>query len=146
MVHFPSDPESTESRIALSAIAEFIPLMDPMMSEHAGSLYSLPPSVKSDCDIGKNYHFWMTAYFARKNAVEGMDPKSAAAYGANLLPKDGADLNDVLTKSVKEAPVKSVSKWSRSISTIVDPTYRLRSWADIYKPTEVFKSVVPEEK
>lgn len=31
-----------------------------------GQLYSYPPSVSTDCDFGKSYNFWVSAFIARK--------------------------------------------------------------------------------
>lgn len=72
---------------ALQVIAEAMPKLDTTKSSHQnGALYSLPNGINFPCDIGKSYHFWMTAYLARNLTQSGSDPKSASssAYIADL--------------------------------------------------------------
>lgn len=45
----------------------------------SGNLYSLPRGVGTVCDNGKPYHFWMSAYLARRAKMEG------ASTGASRL-------------------------------------------------------------
>lgn len=45
----------------------------------SGNLYSLPRGVRTVCDNGKPYHFWMSAYLARRAKMEG------ASTGASRL-------------------------------------------------------------
>lgn len=71
----------------LQVIAEAIPKLDSQKAaEHQGQIYSLPSGVSFECDIGKTYHFWMTAYLARQLTSQGSsaDAASSAAYIANL--------------------------------------------------------------
>ncbi|HEY8271444.1 MAG TPA: hypothetical protein VIG33_11195, partial [Pseudobdellovibrionaceae bacterium] len=71
----------------LQIIAEAIPALDSKKAaEHQGQPYSLPSGVSFGCDIGKTYHFWMTAYLSRQLTSQGSSPESAAsaAYIANL--------------------------------------------------------------
>lgn len=71
----------------LQIIAEAIPTLDSKKAaEHQGQPYSLPSGVSFECDIGKTYHFWMTAYLSRQLASEGSSSEAAAssAYIANL--------------------------------------------------------------
>jgi hypothetical protein len=64
----------------LQIIAEAIPKLDTQKAtEHNGQSYSLPASVSFPCDIGKSYHFWMTAYLSRKLSLEGSSPDSASS-------------------------------------------------------------------
>jgi hypothetical protein len=83
---YKTDPVNNTTRIALTAIAEIIPLYDSIKLETQKSHYSLPPGVNSTCDSGKSYHFWMTAYLARKAALASKNPSAAAsaAYISNV--------------------------------------------------------------
>jgi hypothetical protein len=49
-----------------------------------GFLYSFPGAVNNLCDYGKNYHFWMTAYFAHYLRSDGAKPGVAAAAAYTL--------------------------------------------------------------
>ncbi|MDZ4661649.1 MAG: hypothetical protein SGJ18_08520 [Pseudomonadota bacterium] len=72
---------------ALQVIAELLPKLDTEKSkQQKGALYSLPARVGFPCDIGKSYHFWMTAYLSRNLIKNGSDAEAArsAAYIANL--------------------------------------------------------------
>jgi hypothetical protein len=44
--------------------------------------YSIPAKIKTDCFFGKPYHFWLSAYFARKIRLEGAkrEPSTLAAF------------------------------------------------------------------
>lgn len=71
----------------LQIIAEAIPKLDSQKAaDHQGQVYSLPADVSFECDIGKTYHFWMTAYLSRQLTSQGSSPEAAssAAYIANL--------------------------------------------------------------
>ncbi|NUM60300.1 MAG: hypothetical protein HUU56_16840 [Bdellovibrionaceae bacterium] len=83
---YKTNPENNYSRIALTAIAEMVPLLDSYALEQLGRHYSLPKAIQSTCDNGKNYHFWMTAYFAHQGIKKGLDNSAAsgAAYIANV--------------------------------------------------------------
>lgn len=79
--------EDNPNAFYLQAIAEAIPNLDSLKSiQHSGSLYSLPDGIEFPCDIGKSYHFWMTAYLSRKLTLQGTNPEvaSSSAYIANL--------------------------------------------------------------
>lgn len=72
---------------SLQTIAEAIPKLDTLKaSEQNGKIYSLPNGIEFPCDIGKSYHFWMTAFLARKLSKEGssIESASSSAYIANL--------------------------------------------------------------
>lgn len=62
----------------LYVITNGAPILD-RVSAAKGYLYSMPKEVNSLCDYGKSYHFWMTAYLARRLVKEGSDPLPAAA-------------------------------------------------------------------
>lgn len=51
-------------------------------SARAGFLYTFPKEINNTCDYGKNYHFWMTAYFAREGfkATQNAEGAASAAY------------------------------------------------------------------
>ncbi len=83
---FKTDPINNASRVALTAIAEAMPFLDSYSLDQQNRLYSLPAKTKSTCDNGKNYHFWLTGYFARLGVKDGVDSLSAAgaAYITNI--------------------------------------------------------------
>jgi hypothetical protein len=68
----------TPKALSLVAIAQSLPVLD-HRSSHAGQLYSFPPEVRGRCNTGKSYHFWYTAYLARRAALENGDSEAAAA-------------------------------------------------------------------
>lgn len=79
--------DDNPNAFALQIIAESLPKLDTKKSkQHKGALYSLPNGINFPCDIGKSYHFWMTAYLSRNLVKSGSDAESArsAAYIANL--------------------------------------------------------------
>ncbi|MGZ3689652.1 MAG: hypothetical protein ACXVBW_15215, partial [Bdellovibrionota bacterium] len=45
----------------------------------SGHLYSYPPNVRSHCDFGKAYHFWIAAYLSRALAKSSGNGDAAAA-------------------------------------------------------------------
>lgn len=47
------------------------------VSSKDGHLYSYPPNVKGYCDNGKPYHFWMSAFLARKMTQKTGNRKAA---------------------------------------------------------------------
>lgn len=72
---------------ALQTIAESLPKIDTEKAKQQnGALYSLPVGINFPCDIGKSYHFWMTAYLSRNLVKSGSDTEAArsSAYIANL--------------------------------------------------------------
>ena len=77
-VSFASTPELEPLKWAISAMAIAIPKLD-LMSTTSGHPYSMPKEITTTCDIGKPYHFWMTAYLSRKLVKEGISPKGAAS-------------------------------------------------------------------
>lgn len=73
--------------LALAVIAQSIPHLDTQsMGQDKPRPYSLPKSVNFTCDSGKTYHFWLSAYLARKRLKEGVSAEGArgAAFAANL--------------------------------------------------------------
>lgn len=46
-------------------------------SQSSGHLYSYPKEVKGECDNGKPYHFWMSAFLARRIAKKTGDVEAA---------------------------------------------------------------------
>lgn len=73
---------STDQRwqniVALGYISATTPMLDSMALEKYGHTFSLPSEVKSSCDNGKLYHFWMTSYFSYRLVKEGSSAKAAA--------------------------------------------------------------------
>ncbi len=86
---FSVSPNFVGLKYAISAIAMSIPKLD-MMSTASGHPYSMPSSVSTTCDIGKPYHFWMTAYLARKMTFDNHSPVGAAS--AAYLAQKGYEI------------------------------------------------------
>jgi hypothetical protein len=74
------DPtHSDKTMIALSAISVTTPLLDLQTENNESGMYSYPNGMKFNCDNGKNYHFWMSAYLAHRLVdEEGLTPSEAA--------------------------------------------------------------------
>lgn len=64
--------------IYVTAIAGMLPMLD-LKSKGNDRLYSYPENTKTECDVGKPYHFWMSAYLTKKLMDEGAEPKDAGA-------------------------------------------------------------------
>ena len=75
---FGNQSSNLQTKEALTIIAQTIPLLN-QLSRDEDRLYAYPPGMKTSCDNGKSYHFWMSAYLARKLTLESGDPKAAAA-------------------------------------------------------------------
>lgn len=75
---------------ALSVVGTGLSVLN-SASQGSDHLYSNPASVKGSCDNGKPYHFWMTAFFARKLAKEFGNQK--AAISASYLAELGYQMN-----------------------------------------------------
>jgi len=75
---FPHTPDQSQKRIALEVLAKTLPILD-QRSSVKGRLYSLPTEVSGSCNSGKSYHFWYSAYLARRAALETGNPEGAAA-------------------------------------------------------------------
>ncbi|MGZ3748422.1 MAG: hypothetical protein ACXVCD_13885 [Pseudobdellovibrionaceae bacterium] len=85
---------------ALTTIASLTPYLDYYSSVQKRNLYSFPPGISGQCDTSKSYYFWMAAYLARAETLEGTPPEAAAgaAYSAakayhvvgNLTDRPGA--------------------------------------------------------
>lgn len=76
--YFKGDRDSSQKRLALNTISHLIPVLD-HRSSAKGKVYSLPKEVKGACNTGKTYHFWFTAYLARRAALESKNPEASAA-------------------------------------------------------------------
>lgn len=74
------------NNIFLAAIAEGMTHADTLKMSKSSKLYSLPPNVDFPCDTGKNYHFWMSAYYANQLVKEGFSSSSvrSAVYVSHL--------------------------------------------------------------
>lgn len=74
--------KNIQTLAALDVISSAIPYLDELALQNGKNPYSYPPQVKTKCSYGKSYHFWMSAFIARKAAIETGDPKAAkvAAY------------------------------------------------------------------
>lgn len=78
--HLKTPEENSQMKAALTVIATAIPVLD-SRSFTSGHPYSMPANVYSICDMGKPYHFWMTAFLARKVAKSGnIDGAAPAAF------------------------------------------------------------------
>lgn len=78
LIYFHGDKSSSQKRLALNTISHVIPVLD-HRSSAKGKVYSLPKEVKGACNTGKSYHFWFTAYLARRAALESKNPEASAA-------------------------------------------------------------------
>ena len=78
LLAFKGEPEGSQKRIALHTIAACLPVLD-HRSSAKGQVYSFPPGIKGACNTGKSYHFWFTAYLARRAALESGNAEAAAA-------------------------------------------------------------------
>lgn len=89
-VNFPAERDAAKihpSAFALTVIAQMIPHLDTMsMLQDKPRPYSLPHGIQFACDSGKSYHFWLSAYLARKRKKEGFSDASsqAAAFASNV--------------------------------------------------------------
>jgi hypothetical protein len=82
-----STPKNTDRlKLALATITSLAPVLDEM-SIQSGHIYSYPASVKSTCDSGKTYHFWLTAYLAHHLVLNGHSSPSGAAAAAFTAQK-----------------------------------------------------------
>jgi hypothetical protein len=72
-----SPTSSVRKLTALNILASVIPVLD-RMSVSSGHMYSLPKTVELKCNTGKTYHFWYTAFLARKAALETHNVRAAA--------------------------------------------------------------------
>lgn len=70
---------------ALAIISSAISVLDSLTFD-SGSPYSFPKEVIVNCDSGKWYHFWMTAFLARKSYLETKDKNASlwASYLSNV--------------------------------------------------------------
>ncbi|MCM0605793.1 MAG: hypothetical protein KA715_06850 [Xanthomonadaceae bacterium] len=68
---------------ALHMISSAAPYLDQLRIENKKNPYSYPPEVQTQCSYGKPYHFWLTAFLARKIGKESGDPK-AGLYASYL--------------------------------------------------------------
>lgn len=98
--------------VSLSAIASALPMLD-AAGKKSGHLYSYPPNVKTNCDNGKPYHFWMSAYQARQQALSGIEPRVAAQ--ASFLTALGYRLTDpeilrLMPKNNSYSPMMNVMR------------------------------------
>lgn len=69
----------TDTADSLALIALALPVMDANSLQEHNQIYSYPPNIKSQCNQGKPYHFWMSAYLARELRKSGISEASAAA-------------------------------------------------------------------
>lgn len=74
-------PKNHAMTAALYAISMGSLVLDSQSNDN-GHMYSFPSQVQNSCDMGKPYHFWMSAYIARKAMKDTGDPvaSSAAAF------------------------------------------------------------------
>lgn len=83
---FDAGEEFETLKWSLSAIALALPKLD-LVTTEKGHPYSMPKSVTTTCDIGKPYHFWMTAYLARRMKLKNGHSSMGAASAAYLSQK-----------------------------------------------------------
>jgi hypothetical protein len=65
-------------RFGLTVISSAIPILD-FRTSKTGHIYSYPSTISTTCDIGKPYHFWMTAYLSRLLTKKFGSAEGAAA-------------------------------------------------------------------
>ncbi|QDK45655.1 hypothetical protein DOM22_11100 [Bdellovibrio sp. ZAP7] len=107
---------SDKSIAALSAISRATPVLDLLSENGETGRYSYPKGMKFSCDNGKNYHFWLTAYFAhRLTDEEGLSRKDAAyaAFTAEkayqmLYVTATRDPNDIFEKDAFDKRLNSM--------------------------------------
>lgn len=66
------------TKVALTTIAAAAPYLD-YLGRARGHIYSFPKNIKTSCDYGKPYHFWMTAFLAYRLTKENGNVPAAAA-------------------------------------------------------------------
>lgn len=69
------------SALVISSISSYL---DSINMKANGKMYSLPKTVKSSCDNGKSYHFWVSAYSARNSLKKGYS-ESASQWAPFLM-------------------------------------------------------------
>lgn len=80
--------ENTPAFIPLFVISSGMNVLDWYkinQNSHSSTYYSLPENVETSCLPSKPYHFWNSAYIARKVLTEGGHSKSASARSMTLL-------------------------------------------------------------
>jgi hypothetical protein len=75
--------ENYPTAIMLQFIFTAISYLDSFKSLNLQTLYSLPQEIKTSCDFGKPYHFWMSAYLSFK--LKRKTLKKSSLYGAHLM-------------------------------------------------------------
>jgi hypothetical protein len=79
------NPDNYRFFMALAIIGIGTNYLDSLAYEQKQRLFSYPASVKTTCDSGKPYHFWLTAYFARKLLRENIVSNKTEAFKASFL-------------------------------------------------------------
>jgi len=83
-----SQPKTfSQKAIALTFIALALTEMDETKIANGANLYSLPKNMKSRCDNGKEYHFWMIARIAQRLISEDHVDSDVAAKVAYTIEK-----------------------------------------------------------
>jgi hypothetical protein len=62
-------------------------------SQNNNSLYTLPKEIKTQCDFGKPYHFWMSAYLTHKLQKKFL--KKSSAQGTHLMGNLYESINNI---------------------------------------------------
>ncbi len=78
MLSYGSRASNGAGKLGLSIIAGGLGLLD-YRTRDSGHMYSLPRSVTGHAEVGKPYHFWMSAYLARRIATEFHSTRAGAS-------------------------------------------------------------------
>lgn len=72
-------PKETSSKgLALGYIANSMTYLDFVNLSRGQAMFSYPTNIRTSCDTGKPYHFWLSAYLARELVLKAnIDPKTA---------------------------------------------------------------------
>lgn len=90
-----------QKTIDLSIIANGMGMLDYEKGEKGYSLFSYPEQVNAHCDSAKPYHFWMSAYIARK-LVQDQKISKADAVKYVMLADKGYQVNRGLVSGTVE--------------------------------------------
>jgi len=82
---FKTPREYDSAKVSLALIGSSTPFID-FRSRARGHIYSYPSEIKTTCDHGKPYHFWMSAYLSYRLSRDNGNIRAAAgaAYAAEI--------------------------------------------------------------
>jgi hypothetical protein len=87
-------------------------LLDSLKQSAGLPLYSFPKEVKTSCDNGKNYHFWVPAYMTRDAHIKAHMSKDSSQW-SSFIPEVGYQM---LSRSQGRDPVGNISSAFNSLS------------------------------